>query len=141
MGRGAARKSVKKSEVDGQGGNEVLLDPKISPNALEQDWKSFQHSRASWKLALKWNDKLKLRLDVVAPKSTDCRKLNMKEPLKLTLKLSENVGINGKIKNVIEYWTWVKMVKGKKEADRNHKLEASGMEKESGLPKLSLGTT
>ena len=48
MGGGAARKNVKKSEDD-QGGNEVLLDPKKSPNVLEQDWKSFR--RASWKLA------------------------------------------------------------------------------------------
>lgn len=106
MGGGAARKSVKKSEDD-QGGNEVLLDPKISPNTLEEDWKSFR--RASWKLAFKWNDKLKLTLDVVAAKSVDCRKLNMKEPLKLTLKLSENVRVDGKIQmslNIELGWRW-----------------------------------
>ena len=56
----------------------------------------FEGHHGNWHF--KWNDKLKLTLDVVAAKLVDCRKLNMKEPLKLTLKLSENVGVDGKIK-------------------------------------------
>ncbi len=75
-------------------------------------------------IEMRWQVETERKNDIVALKSVDCRKLNVKESLKLAMKLSVKVGIEGK-----SNWNWVKMVKWN-EDDRDNKLESKRVERE-----------